>query len=408
VTVGNDAALSHWCYDVKAGQLTARHAAPPEQLKNVHFVSVEFTEHSASPRYAVIGASDGSLVGWDETNQEWVDFARGEVIDGQVGAISIKANAEKRTVVVGSSRGCLCRYPLEGNTIQPADPDEITIFNCDSAIVALSMDERNREGLVGTENGTIYYVNFDDDDAFNSVYPIPIVSSNNINRDAISLLQIDPGNPEIFVSNCGQKSGQFKINAIANCDLVYNNQNNLEEDGYVVFVISAKQNSSSKDKNKRLVGFSNGIIKRFSFGNLAPADRVFKLPLSSGEVLTCGFYSENDTNFVVGTNHGTIFFGSIRPITGTRLYHYEYCRIENVARASSFTDVKLKSQKNLNQDILNDDASLTINSADSQDDLSLFVGVTSIHFPSTEPIGVMLVAFDDGTIRLWKSVEKNK
>jgi len=158
-----------------------------------------------------------------------------------------------------------------------------------------------------------------------------------------------------------------------------------------------------------LVGFSNGIIKRFSFGNLAPADRVFKLPLSSGEVLTCGFYSENDTNFVVGTNHGTIFFGSIRPIAGTRLFHYEYCRIENVSRSSSFTDVKLKSQKNLNPDIFNDNESeLTINRDDSQDDLSLFVGVTSIHFPSTEPIGVMLVAFDDGTIRLWKSVEKNK
>lgn len=192
VTVGNDAALSLWRYDVKAGQLTAFHATPPEQLKNVHFVSVEFTERSAGPRLAVIGASDGSLVGWDETAHEWVDFARGEVIEGQVGAISIKANA----VVVGSSRGCLCRYPLEGDTIQPADRDLITAFNCDSAIVALSMDERNQEGLVGTENGTIYYVYFDDpENTFNSVYPIPIVSSNNINRDAISLLQIDPGNP---------------------------------------------------------------------------------------------------------------------------------------------------------------------------------------------------------------------
>ena len=71
----------------------------------------------------------------------------------------------------------------------------ITAFNCDSAIVALSMDERNQEGLVGTENGTIYYVNFGDTTGDSSVYPIPIVSSNNINRDAISLLQIDPGNP---------------------------------------------------------------------------------------------------------------------------------------------------------------------------------------------------------------------
>lgn len=63
----------------------------------------------------------------------------------------------------------------------------------------------------------------------------------------------------------------------------------------------------------------------------------------------------------------------------------------------------------MNPDIFNDNGSeLTINRDDSQDDLNLFVGVTSIHFPSTEPIGVMLVAFDDGSIRLWKSVEKNK
>ena len=55
------------------------------------------------------------------------------------------------------------------------------------------MDDLNHEGLVGTENGTIYYVNFIDNDP--SVYPIPIVSSNNINRDAISLIKVDRGNP---------------------------------------------------------------------------------------------------------------------------------------------------------------------------------------------------------------------
>jgi len=267
------------------------------------------------------------------------------------------------------------------------------------------MDDLNNEGLVGTENGTIYYVNFFDN-VDPSVYPIPIVSSNNINRDAISLLKIDPGNSQIFVSNCGQKSAQFKINTIVNCDLVYNNQNNLEDDGYVVFIISTKEKKETKNP-RRLVGFSNGIIKRFNFGNLSPADRVFKLPLNPGEVLTCGFYSENETNFVVGTNHGTIFFCSMRNFG--RQIVAEYCRIDNVSRSSSFADVKVKSQKNLNPDIFNDNESeLTINRDDSQDDLNLFVGVTSIHFPSTEPIGVMLVAFDDGSIRLWKSVEKNK
>lgn len=195
-----------------------------------------------------------------------------------------------------------------------------------------------------------------------------------------------------------------------NCDLVYNNQNSLEDDGYVVFCISTTQPPREAKKPRRLVGFSNGLIKRFNFGNLSPADRQYKLPLSSGEVLTCGYYSENELNFVVGTNYGTVFFCSMKRLSKkSSQVVARYCRIENISRSSSFTDVKLKSQKHLNPDIFNDNESeLTINREDSQDDLNLFVGITSIHFPPTEPIGVMLVAFDDGSVRLWKSVEKNK
>jgi hypothetical protein len=319
ITVGNDAALTTWRLDVKEDVLSKVDAASPDNLKNVHFLSIEFTQYLPAPAntyYAVIGASDGSIVAYDMEKREYVDVGtRGAVVEGQVGAISIKKEASDR-IVVASSAGCLCQFSIYdtviGAQIQPpvyGDPDVITTFNCDSAIVALSMDDHNNEGLVGTENGTIYYVNFSDVDQ--SLYPIPIVSSNNINRDSISLLKVDPGNPQIFVSNCGQKSAQFKINTIVNCDLVYNNQNNLEDDGYVVFIISTKEKKETK-KAWRLVGFSNGIIKRFNFGNLSPADRVFKLPLNPGEVLTCGFYSENETNFVVGTNHGTIFFCSMR------------------------------------------------------------------------------------------------
>jgi hypothetical protein len=34
--------------------------------------------------------------------------------------------------------------------------------------------------------------------------------------------------------------------------------------------------------------------------------------------------------------------------------------------------------------------------------------VTSISFPYIDPIGTMLVAFDDGTIKLWQSSVKNE
>lgn len=157
----------------------------------------KYNEIKNQARYAVVGTSNGSIVAYhvfadDEGLQHTlVDFGASQVIEGQIGAMSVAANS----LVLASSRGWLRQYPLVGARIQPEDPDRTATFICDSAIVALSMDDANDEGLVGTENGTIYYVNFADPSGDSSVYPIPIVSSNNINRDAISLLQIDPGNP---------------------------------------------------------------------------------------------------------------------------------------------------------------------------------------------------------------------
>ena len=78
-------------------------------------------------------------------------------------------------------------------------------------------------------------------------------------------------------------------------------QGNLEEDGYVVFVISTLQGSGNVKKQRRLVGFSNGIIKRISLESLS-VEHVFKVNLNSGEKLTCGHYSDNGMNFVFGTN----------------------------------------------------------------------------------------------------------
>jgi len=229
VTVGNGAALTIWRLDLSqprdgesARRLVSFDVTPPASLQGVDFLTVEFTQYLPAPAntyYIVIGTADGSLLAYDLQRSEYVDIGtRGEVIDGEVGAISIKNGS----IVIASSGGVVSQYPIVGTQIQPEDQDMVTEFNCDSAVVAVSMDDMNNEGLVGTENGTIYYINFADR-IDPSIYPIPIVASNNINRDRISLVKIDPGNPQIFVSNCGQKSAQFKINTVGNCDLVYNN-----------------------------------------------------------------------------------------------------------------------------------------------------------------------------------------
>lgn len=91
--------------------------AAPEKLRNVHFLSIEFTQYLPAPAntyYIVIGADDGSIVAYDNQKQEYVELGtRGEVIDGEVGVISIKNNS----VVIASSRGLISHYPLVGAQI---------------------------------------------------------------------------------------------------------------------------------------------------------------------------------------------------------------------------------------------------------------------------------------------------
>ena len=40
--------------------------------------------------------------------------------------------------------------------------------------------------------------------------------------------------------------------------------------------------------------------------------------------------------------------------------------------------------------------------------LDQFIGITSIHFPYVDPIGTILVSFDDATCKLWQSSVKNE
>ena len=134
----------------------------------------------------------------------------------------------------------------------------------DSAIVSMTMDKDNSEGLVGTEAGSIYYVSFKNSE--NII--IKLVSSNNNNHDAITYCKYDPSNSNLLVTNCGKKSDELKLFTSQNCDQVMNFQSDYEADGHVVFVISNKDSASSK-KLRRLVGFSNGVIKRFNFDSLS-------------------------------------------------------------------------------------------------------------------------------------------
>jgi hypothetical protein len=145
-------------------------------LRNTHFLSADFTGYLPSPvstYYIVIGDSEGALVAYDQNKQTYVELgtSRGQIIEGAIGCISIKTDS----IVIVSQQGLIARYPIKGSSIQPDDPNDIINLNVESAIISLSMDESNVEGLIGTEAGCIHYVHF----AENVI--IPLVSSNNKN-----------------------------------------------------------------------------------------------------------------------------------------------------------------------------------------------------------------------------------
>lgn len=49
---------------------------------------------------------------------------------------------------------------------------------------------------------------------------------------------------------------------------------------------------------------------------------------------------------------------------------------------------------------MNDNDSLDIGMQSNEDQVD-FTGITNIHFPYIDPIGTILISFDDGTIKVW-------
>lgn len=175
-------------------------------------------------------------------------------------------------------------------------------------------------------------------------------------------------------------------------------QSSLDEDGHVVFVIS---DGKQAKKYWRIIGFSNGVLKRVSLETLS-IDQQYKVPMNSGEKLTCGLFSDNGMNFVMGTNQGTLIFASyFVPPKYKKRCEITFCRIEDVGRTNTF-DAEFKSKTDLimNRD-LNDNELIEIEHNRSVQDLNDYTGITSIHFPYVDPIGTILVAFDDGTVKVW-------
>ena len=60
-----------------------------------------------------------------------------------------------------SSDGTIMRYRCVNNSlIPPEEGNFVTRLADESAVTALQMDEKNEEGIFGTDMGNIFYINF--------------------------------------------------------------------------------------------------------------------------------------------------------------------------------------------------------------------------------------------------------
>lgn len=158
----------------------------------------------------MIGTSDGILLPFDLTAQRYTELGMiGNVAKAEVGVVNIANNS----IVVGCSDGTVAKYGHASDTSQFPNRQsnlsdkfsiaEMELFpkhSVDSAVMSITMDDLNEQGLIGTEAGNIYYINFLE------AGPIRLVSSNNMNQDAITYLKFDFANPRIFAASCGQRT----------------------------------------------------------------------------------------------------------------------------------------------------------------------------------------------------------
>lgn len=302
----------------------------------------------------IIGTNDGNVVVFDPDQEEFMNFGmKTPCLKCQIGHIIIKNNY----VVLAGSNGSILKYPISVNKIlPPEDPNLCCLQNAEAGITALMMDDMNMEGILGTTLGNIYYVNLANNPEERQL--IRLVSRAAPGLDTISMVRFDNTNQAVFLSTSGQYSGEVKLFTTGTLDQVTNfAQDTISP---VRFFCGYQSN---KQKKFRLIGHALGELKLVTLDALK-VESMFKMELQQGEELTTGAFNPNGMNFAVGTSFGTVYFGQFKKDNQTRNQVVRLARLTGLA----------KTEEN---------------------------AVTSIQLSNFNPDGCLLVAFDNGQVRIW-------
>ena len=79
------------------------------------------------------------------------------------------------------------------------------------------MDDQNNEGIIGCADGSIRYIQFNDDQN----QEVKLVSKVSPYLEQIDILRYDHANPQVFLTGCGRNNGDMKLLTSGMLDHIY-------------------------------------------------------------------------------------------------------------------------------------------------------------------------------------------
>lgn len=132
----------------------------------------------------------------------------------------------------------------------------------------------------------------------------------------------------------------------------------------VRFIAAFAANKHQKLK-LRLFGHANGDLKFVTLETLK-VEFAYKIELNEEEELTEGCFSHSGHNFAVGTSQGNVYFGHFKKDQKTKTTVVKIAKLKGLSKSEAHA-------------------------------------VTSLEMTAFSPDGLLMAAFDNGEVRVWRS-----
>jgi len=143
-----------------------------QELQNTDFTCATYTPKLPAPfncELVILGTGDGAVVAVNPNPKDmqnirqlqWLEHGKKEFVLGEAISSIIYRHSQ---VVISGAMGNMIRYADKSAQVMPPDDrDMISRIRTEEGITALQMDDQNNEGVIGTAEGSIKYVQFNDE-----------------------------------------------------------------------------------------------------------------------------------------------------------------------------------------------------------------------------------------------------